>query len=260
MTGELSLFSSPLIPVTQSVCLADGSTSHISHKGDVFFSSDILLSFVLHVPNFAFNLLSVSHLAKSLNYAVIFLPYHCLLKDLNSKKIFGKGYERDGLYYFGEPPPTTSSLQASVLPHSNSNVFSLKTLTLWHACLVHINFQYLCLLFPFLIKACKDHKFQCVVCELSKHTRTSHIPRMHRTSSIFYLIHSDVWGPSSVMVFSRHHYYVTFIDDHSRCTWAYLLKKKSDVLPLFTQFLQMIKTQFNTVVRAIHSDNGGESL
>uniref|UniRef100_A0A2N9IL56 Integrase catalytic domain-containing protein n=1 Tax=Fagus sylvatica TaxID=28930 RepID=A0A2N9IL56_FAGSY len=69
MTGESSLFSSPLIPITQSVCLADNSTSHISHKGDVFLSSDILLSSVLHVPNFAFNLLSVSRLAKSLNCA-----------------------------------------------------------------------------------------------------------------------------------------------------------------------------------------------
>uniref|UniRef100_A0A2N9H666 CCHC-type domain-containing protein n=1 Tax=Fagus sylvatica TaxID=28930 RepID=A0A2N9H666_FAGSY len=32
MTSESSLFSSPLIPITQSVSLADGSTSHISHK------------------------------------------------------------------------------------------------------------------------------------------------------------------------------------------------------------------------------------
>jgi hypothetical protein len=107
-------------------------------------------------------------------------------------------------------------------------------LTLWHAHLGHVNFQYLCLLFPPFIKACKDHKFQCEVCEVSKHTCTSYILRMHRTSSVFDLIHSDVWGPSPVMAFSGHRYYVTFIDDHSRCTWVYLLKKKSDVLLLFT--------------------------
>ena len=159
MTGESSLFSSPLIPITQFVSLANGSTSHISHKGDVILSSDIMLSYVLHVPNFAFNLLSVSRLAKSLNYAIIFLPNHCLLQDLNSRKIFGKGYERDGLYYFGEPPPTKSSFQASVLPQSSCYLFSLKTLNLWHARLGHVNFQYLCLLFPPFVKACKDHKF-----------------------------------------------------------------------------------------------------
>uniref|UniRef100_A0A2N9IGT2 Integrase catalytic domain-containing protein n=1 Tax=Fagus sylvatica TaxID=28930 RepID=A0A2N9IGT2_FAGSY len=120
MTGESSIFSSPLIPVTQSVSLADGSTSHISHKGDVFLSSDIMLSSILHIPNFAFNLLSVSRLAKSLNCAIIFLPFHCLLQDLSSKKIFGRGYECNGLYYFGDPPLATSGLQASILPSSSS--------------------------------------------------------------------------------------------------------------------------------------------
>uniref|UniRef100_A0A2N9GKI4 Uncharacterized protein n=1 Tax=Fagus sylvatica TaxID=28930 RepID=A0A2N9GKI4_FAGSY len=84
MTGESSIFSSPLIPVTQSVSLADGSTSHISHKGDVFLSSDIM--------------------------------------TMSSKKIFGEGYERDGLFFFGDPPPATSSLQAFVLPSSSSYV------------------------------------------------------------------------------------------------------------------------------------------
>uniref|UniRef100_A0A2N9I305 Integrase catalytic domain-containing protein n=1 Tax=Fagus sylvatica TaxID=28930 RepID=A0A2N9I305_FAGSY len=159
------------------------------------------------------------------------MMHPCLppLQDLSSKKIFGRGYERDGLYYFGDPPPATSGLHASVLPSSSSYLVRI------------INFSV---------------RF----CELSKHTRTSYIPRMHRTSSVFDLIHSDVWGPSPVMAFSGHRYYVTFIDDHSRCTWVYLLKKKSDVLPLFTQFLQMIKTQYNTVVRAIRSDNGGEYI
>jgi hypothetical protein len=140
MTGESSIFSSPLIPVTQSVSLADGSTSHISHKGDVLLSSDIMLSSVLHIPNFAFNLLFVSRLAKSLNCAIIFLPFHCLLQDLSSKKIFGRGYKCDGLYYFGDPPLATSGLQASILPSSSSYVFSFKTLTLWHARLGHVNF------------------------------------------------------------------------------------------------------------------------
>jgi hypothetical protein len=224
MTGESSIFSSPIIPVTQSVSLAHDSTSHISHKGDVFLSSDIMLSSVLHISNFAFNLLSVSRLAKSLNCAVIFLSFHCLLQNLSSKKIFGKGYEHDGLYYFGDSPPATSGLQASILPSSSSYVFSFKTLTLWHARLGHANFQYLCLLFPSFIKACKNHKFQCEVYELSKHTRTSYIPRMYRPSSVFDLIHFDVWGASLVMAFSGYCYYVTFIDDHSRCTWVYLLK------------------------------------
>ena len=90
MTGKLSIFSSPVVPIHQTVCLADGSTSTIQHKGDVCLSPNITLSSVLHVPNFAFNLLSVSHLAKTFNYAVIFLLDCYLLLDQISKKIFGK--------------------------------------------------------------------------------------------------------------------------------------------------------------------------
>ena len=130
-----------------------------------------------------------------------------------------------------------SSLQASVLPSSELSSISPNKLELWHARLGHANFKYLCLLFPSLIKACRDNKFNCVICELSKHIRTSYIPRMHRAPSVFDLIHSDAWGPSPIPAMSGHHYYVTFINDYSRCTWVYLMKKKIwDFLTFFYFF------------------------
>ena len=110
----------------------------------------------------------------------------------------------------------TSSLQASVLPNFKSCVFSSKTLHLWHARLGHVNFQYLCLLFLLLKQACHDCHFKCVVCELSKHTRSSYLPRINRAPTAFHIIHSDVWGPSPVTAASDHHYYVMFIDDYTR--------------------------------------------
>ncbi|GFY91383.1 hypothetical protein Acr_07g0015790 [Actinidia rufa] len=144
MTGELATFTSPVTSVNQSVCIADGSSIPIRSQGDARLSSDITLSSVYH--------------------------------DLSSKKIFGRGYERDGLYYFGDPLP------------------------------------------------------------------------------------SHVWGPSPVTALSQHRCYVTFIDDYTRCTWVYLMRNKSEVFSHFTHFLQMIKTQYNTVVRNIRSDNGREYI
>jgi histone deacetylase 1/2 len=46
------------------------------------------------------------------------------------------------------------------------------------------------------------------------------------------LIHSDVLGPAPESV-GRHTYYVSFIDDYSKYTWIYLLRKKSDVFHVF---------------------------
>ena len=83
---------------------------------------------------------------------------------------------------------------------------------------------------------------------------------MHRAPSAFDLIHSDVWGPSLVIALSQHRYYVTFIDYYTRCTWVYLMRNKSEIFFHFTHFLQMIKTQYNTVVRTIRSDNGREYI
>ncbi|XP_028112501.1 uncharacterized protein LOC114310651 [Camellia sinensis] len=66
-------------------------------------------------------------------------------KDLSLKRIFGKGYECDGLHYFGDLPdePSSSSLASfltSVLSAFMSCVFNIQTLELWHARMGHVNF------------------------------------------------------------------------------------------------------------------------
>ncbi|GFY92444.1 hypothetical protein Acr_08g0008400 [Actinidia rufa] len=127
MTGELTTFTSPITSVYQSVCIDDGSSIPIRSQGVPRLSFDITLSPVYYVPHFAYNLLSVSRLAKDLNCAVVFLPSRCFLQNLTSKKIFGKGYERDGLYYFGNPLPSSavsSSLHVFSPPVLESSVLS----------------------------------------------------------------------------------------------------------------------------------------
>ena len=64
------------------------------------------------------------------------------------------------------------------------------------------------------------------------HTRTSYISHEHRAPSMFDLIHSDVWGLPVTALFPRRCDSSTFIDDHSRCTWVYLLKKKFESFTL----------------------------
>ncbi|KAE8716080.1 Detected protein of unknown function [Hibiscus syriacus] len=47
----------------------------------------------------------------------------------------------------------------------------------------------------------------------------------------------DIWGPSRVKNADNCKWFITFIDDHSRITWTYLLKDKSETAgdPYFTQ-------------------------
>lgn len=48
------------------------------------------------------------------------------------------------------------------------------------------------------------------------------------------------------------------MDDHNRVTWVYLMKTKSDVLTVFTDFLKMVETQYHIVVKDVRSDNALE--
>lgn len=52
--------------------------------------------------------------------------------------------------------------------------------------------------------------------------------------------------------------FLTIVDDHTRVTWTYLLRTKDEVLKVFPEFLQMIETQYNAVVKAVRSDNAPE--
>ena len=39
-------------------------------------------------------------------------------------------------------------------------------------------------------------------------------------------------------------WFVTFIDDHTRITWVYLLREKSETYQVFQNFNSMIQTRF----------------
>ncbi|KAA0060527.1 Retrovirus-related Pol polyprotein from transposon TNT 1-94 [Cucumis melo var. makuwa] len=68
----------------------------------------------------------------------------------------------------------------------------------------------------------------------------------------------DVWGPSKVTTPSGKRWFVTFIDDHTRLTWVYLITDKSEVSSIFQNFYHTIETQFHTKIAILRSDNGRE--
>ena len=55
-----------------------------------------------------------------------------------------------------------------------------------------------------------------------------------------------------------HLYYVTFIDDHSRKTWLYLLKTKDEVFEKFKEFRSEVETLTERKIKTLRSNNGGE--
>jgi hypothetical protein len=66
-----------------------------------------------------------------------------------------------------------------------------------------------------------------------------------REKGILELVHNNVFGPVSVPSLGGSLYYVSFIDDISRTTWIYLLRKKSKVFNKFKEFKSLVENQKN---------------
>ncbi|KAF7821783.1 Retrovirus-related Pol polyprotein from transposon TNT 1-94 [Senna tora] len=55
-------------------------------------------------------------------------------------------------------------------------------------------------------------------------------------------------------------WFVTFVDDHTKLTWVFLMKEKLKVPHIFETFHMLIQTQFQTKIRVLRSDNGKKYL
>jgi transposase InsO family protein len=107
-----------------------------------------------------------------------------------------------------------------------------------------------------LVEKANKEILVCDACEFGKHTRSSYVSSGSRSSCIFELVHSDVWGPCPITYVNGFRYFVTFIDCFSRVTWIYLMKNKNDVFAYFKDFHKGVLTQYGAVVKVLRSDNG----
>ncbi|RVW85780.1 hypothetical protein CK203_055386 [Vitis vinifera] len=130
------------------------------------------------------------------------LPLHSVLYAPEWKTI-GIGRESQGLYHLTSPstPAVCISTDVSLLIHS---------------CLGHPSLSKFQKMVPHFSSL---SLLACESCQLGKHTRVSFPKRLNnRAKSPFELVHTDVWGPCQTASTLGFQYFVTFIDDYSRCT------------------------------------------
>jgi transposase InsO family protein len=71
-------------------------------------------------------------------------------------------------------------------------------------------------------------------------------------------VHTDVCGPMHTRSLGGAYYFLLFIDDFTRYTWVYFLRRKSDVFEYFKEFRNMVEKQTGKTIKILHSDQGGE--
>ncbi|RVW16754.1 Retrovirus-related Pol polyprotein from transposon TNT 1-94 [Vitis vinifera] len=244
LSGNKDLFSS--ITTTSdlpTVTLANGSQTVAKGIGLALPLPSLPLTSVLYTPECPFNLISISKITRTLNCSITFSDKFVTLQDRSTGKMIGIGRESQGLYHLtsDSSPAVCISTDAPLLIHNRLGHPSLS------------KFQKMVPRFSTL------SSLPCESCQLGKHTRVSFPKRLNnRAKSPFELVHTDVWGPCRTASTLGFQYFVTFIDDYSRCTWLFLMKNRAELFSIFQKFYTEIQTQFNISIRVLRSDNARE--
>jgi transposase InsO family protein len=104
----------------------------------------------------------------------------------------------------------------------------------------------------------KAGKTVCEPCVLGKQIRKPFPASSRESSGPFDLIHTDVCGPMQTKTPGGNRYFVSFIDDYSRCAVIQLLENKNQVKTALSAFVSTMETQFDKKIKTLRSDRGGE--
>ncbi|GKB94144.1 retrovirus-related pol polyprotein from transposon TNT 1-94 [Tanacetum coccineum] len=73
-----------------------------------------------------------------------------------------------------------------------------------------------------------------------------------------HLLHVDLFGLVSPMSINHENYTLVIVDEYSRYTWVYFLKKKGHTAEMIMSFMRMVENQNDIKVKQIKTDNGTE--
>ena len=107
-----------------------------------------------------------------------------------------------------------------------------------------------------------DGKQDSTFCEPCVKGKTHRLPFQSsptkRADHPLELIHSDVCGKIGAKSLGGGEYFVTFIDDHTRYAWVYILQHKSEVFQRFQEWKALVEKSSGRKIKIFRSDNGGE--
>ncbi|KAL5544306.1 hypothetical protein UlMin_008090 [Ulmus minor] len=246
------------------VTIGNGKKLSISNLGSKILQSNshsFNLKKVFHVPFISANLISVAKFYFDNNAIIKFTSNSFFVKDQCTRKVLAQGKLENGLYRF--PVLTSQKTHASNKSSFQSSVSAFTSIldksALWHCRFGHANAD----IVQRIIQSCNIHDsinktYVCSSCQYAKSHRLPFKLSFSRASKPLELIHTDLWGPASITSTNGARYFILFVDDHTRFTWFFPLQTKDHALPTFKQFKTLVENQFETKIKCLQSNNGGE--
>ena len=147
-------------------------------------------------------------------------------------------------------------------PNRHPKLDDVEDSYLWHCRLGHINKNRISRLVREGILNDIDYE-SIKTCEsylLGKMTKSPFTGKGERAKEILGLIHTDVCGPMNTAAIGGFSYFITFIDDHSRFGYVFLMRHKSESFEMFKRYRSEVEKQTEKDIKILRSDRRGEYL
>ena len=142
---------------------------------------------------------------------------------------------------------------------ATAEISSIPSLVIWHARLGYASsFWVQHLASRGLLGSVSNKIFDYISCQLGKQPTLPFNTSESMSINVFDLIHSDVWGPSSVSSIGGSRYFVIFVDDYSHYSWIFHMKHHSELLQVYSNFANMVETQIFKHIKNFRSNNALE--
>lgn len=235
-----------------SVKMGNDGLAQVVGIGDICLETSLgtrlVLKDVKHVPDIRMNLISTGRLDDEGFYS---LHGGGKWKLSRGSLIVARGEKSSSFYW----------MHAKVSKDAVNAVENDGAMELWHKRLGHMSEKGMAVLSKNeVIPGISGlHLQKCSHCFAGKQHRVSFKSSApSRKPEVLDLVHTDVCGPMKTRSLGGASYFVTFIDDHSRKLWVFLMRTKDQVLGYFKHFVALVERQTGKKLKCIRSDNGGE--
>jgi len=188
VSSSLHNFSSYISITPMVVKLPNGQHVTDTHSSVVKFSEFLFLVDVLYIPNFNFNLISVSELVSSLKCELVFSHSSCIIQDSKTKRKIGTVDVHAGLYTLVLQPIVSHFIQYAIA-HPQCNKLPID---LWHFRLGHPSHQRMLIMKQCYSYLSNDSTFICNTCHLVKQRKLPFSLSHSHASKPFELLHMDI--------------------------------------------------------------------
>lgn len=99
----------------------------------------------------------------------------------------------------------------------------------------------------------------CELCVFGKQDRAPfQVGKSWRANEPLMLVHADICGPMHTPSISENKYFFIFVDDFTRMSLVYFLKKKSKAFSSFLHFRAYVEKQSAYSIKTLRTNRGGE--